>query len=265
MAQRGHSHFFLLFFAVLLVASSCQKKNESELPKNGFFPVAKEHVPVKKTGLLLSNSLDSLKYIQASDVGPSGEVSGEIRFLPAKFGNGVAGTSAGGRVSFPSTIIGDNSSGCVEFWVKPGKERDHAGKHYYYFDAFSEGLRLGVQAGVGGNDTLFFVLFHQDESAVQINSKFVIPNSSEEPFHVAVVWDSAGIGHSGHTTELYVDGRLDNWDSTHLKLPLGSGEIHLINHRPGRDDLYCRDVVDQFRVWNYAKTEFADSYPLPLK
>jgi hypothetical protein len=265
MAQSRYSHFFSLLFLVLLAAFSCQKKNEPALPNNSLFPAAKEQSPMKKTGLLLANSLDSLKSIQASDVGPSGEVSGEILFLPAKFSNGVAGTAAGSRVSFPSTVIGDNSSGCIEFWVKPGKERDHAGKHYYYFDAFSEELRLGVQAGVEGNDVLFFVLFHQDESAIHIKSKFVIPDSSEEPFHVAVVWDAAGIGNSGHTTELYVDGRLDNWDSTPLKLPLGSGKIHLLNHRPGRDDLYCRDVVDQFRVWNYAKTEFADSYPLSLK
>ena len=141
----------------------------------------------RRKGLTLWNTLDSVDDIQHSRIGPDGNVIQPVYFLPAKFGNGVQNDAGGGRPCFPPEAIKNKDAGCIEFWVKSGQDRTHEGKHNYYFDSFDESKRLGFQSGAQKDNSVYFVLFHQAEEAVQLNEKNPPVREAGRFTHVAVV------------------------------------------------------------------------------
>jgi len=80
------------------------------------------------------------------------------------------------------------------------------------------------------------------------------------PFHVALCWDVNGIDGTSNTVRLYRNGELvsaidDSWDATNTTTKYEGFNLGLSPDGGG----YDKFISDELKVWNFAKTNFADT------
>jgi hypothetical protein len=215
--------------------------------------------------LLLWNTFDSEQDVTNSKKGPTGEISGTLDFLSSGTAKTVKPGSPDARINFQGQTIFNPGAGCIELWVIPQESGTQQKSAYYYFDSYDPGTRLGFRCGMDDKKGVFFILFHngqahigKDDSmtAVQINQKKPESFKTGDRVHISLVWDLRGVNGSRHSSELFINGKLNNWDDSKLVGPLGTGAITVLNSRPGSKDLGCRDALDDIKIWDFAKTDF---------
>jgi hypothetical protein len=210
-------------------------------------------------GLILWNKLGSLGEVQHSEVGPNGKVVGSLDFGLVKFGNGVIpkdGNFESG-VDFPSSIFSPES-GTIEFWMKAFflPEPYDFGVYGFINNTYYESARQPLH-WFWHNPTYNTVWFKFGLSdGVKIEISDFNPEINK-PVHMALVWDRNGIEGTEETIRMYINGAVKatskskNWGTDN------GGESRIAN---GWDWDYSenRFAMDNFKVFNFAKTDFSD-------
>jgi hypothetical protein len=218
-------------------------------------------IPVCKDekALILWNKLGSIEEVTNSEVGPNGKVIGPIDFGLVKFGNGVIpkeGNFESG-VDFPSSIF-NPESGTIEFWMKAFflPEPYEFGVYGFINNTYFESARQPLHWFWHNptSNTVWFKFGLSDGVKVEISD---FNPEINKPVHMALVWDRNGIEGTEETIRMYINGSVKatskskNWGTDN------GGESRIAN---GWDWDYSenRFAMDNFKVFNFAKTDFSD-------
>lgn len=177
-------------------------------------------------------------------------------------------------VQFPKEVIPANK-GCIEFWARltnppqyiyntptfffAGNDPYVANYSYYLTFSWNNGKAGGglcAHSGFNGfSATGYFENSYSYESIIGETNAW---------HHYALSWDINGVQGSSWRMQMYVDGiphgscqviEGENWDPSSLPSPDGTTLWIL-----GFFGFYEGSVaIDEFKIWNYAKTDFIDS------
>jgi hypothetical protein len=222
--------------------------------------------------LLYYATFDSAESIKAPAVGPGGTVSGGS-FVPGKKGNGWS-SSRDKQATFPASVV-PADRGTIEFWALlrgyPANETIPWGNTPYFISACDEHCRAQYAVGLNGNDGwggagLVGWAGHGNTATKCYGSSVTYGAAIGDVtawHHYALSWDKDGVPGTTYRIQLFLDGKPvstpricgENHDPDALTLPTGTVTIvNLQNQNAGRSV-----VVDELKIWNYAKTDFADS------
>lgn len=222
---------------------------------------------------LLWNKLGSDAEVTNSEIGPNGVIIGALDYLPCKFDNGFKPQPRTGDHNLQTNCVrydGLNlgQKGCIEFWFQPDWVSGGHIRNILYYGKPDQVYQIAFQY----NDwqDLLSLAFN-GEGGVQ---KSIVPSSTPEwsttePFHVAIVWDGT-VANNADKVRLFLNGvergflvasqgnpTFDNW---------GSGNYLWLatRHVPGDWDRHNWEgtdgVMDNIKIWNYAKTDFEDRF-----
>jgi hypothetical protein len=211
---------------------------------------------------ILFTTLNDADSITRTVIGSAGTISGTITYEASKFGNGVIRQAGGSYVSFPVAILDSlKQRGTFEMWIRPKVTQPVA---------FSYGVFGFVNAPYDTNgDILFFwgdgttssgwvALFGFGGFSLMANESTQFVATIGQDYHAALCWDKDGINGSSDTARIYRDGVLVNSMTT--ALPQGSptsSDFKLCTEGDGAFDKY---TTNNFKVYNYAKTDFGDRF-----
>jgi hypothetical protein len=234
--------------------------------------------------LVLWNKLGSQAEIENSEVGPDGFIYGSgLSFVPGKFGNGfTSGTNISGPNFGPWLTINPDytKAGTIEFWWKPARNYNEGNSSPD--ETFSSGawqptpwapLTLMYRwrenpAGLGG-----FEFSVADKPGTSYNFIYqtgkVAPFSAGEWVHVAYVWDTEGGLNNNPNVYygIYVNGQ--SYSLTDILTPgapinapmlSGNGWYFSLGYYTADWNNQFNGVLDNVKVWNYAKTDFSDRF-----
>jgi len=215
--------------------------------------------------LVLWNKLGSETEVLNSEIGENGELVGPgNNYEPAKFGNGYVRTDVNSYIKFPSSVLeARRTSGTIEFWVMPKVTNPVA---------FNYGAYMLVGYSISGSDALAFVRWGDGITGLGISGGVNFdgtihktPEESQqfvatvgEAFHIALVWDVNGIDGTAETIRIYrgdsiIGTSTDTWDdnatTTYDHFYIGTGPD---------SQAYNKYIMDNIKVWNYAKTDYSD-------
>jgi len=228
--------------------------------------------PTRK-GLVLWNRLDSESDVAEGCVGPGGVMKAG-RFVPGRFGKGVELTMQEPfGVTFPAKVV-PGPDGCIEFWAKlvdfptelawgdrPGliaacAEDGSCGfmLHFNGNDGSSNGGLCARVAGLCSAGTGTF--------GTWTYSRALGADNVGDWHHYALAWATDGIpgvDNGARKAAVYVDGKLNTtvWNGgigNKLEVPT-TGQFGFLHHQGLTTG---RVVFDNLKIWNYAKTDFAD-------
>jgi len=244
--------------------------------KMGLYKVTK-NPEIAKPGVILWNKLGSPDEVATSEIGPSGIIKGKVEYAAGQFNNGIYidASDFNESVKFPSQQIFDNfDRGCIEMWVKTDydvidgmpqtSQPGYSDGEFRIFDVYGNGkgmvCALSLHYGiilhwlntVDGN-----VYLYESESDW----------SAGELVHLAVSWDKDGIADSGDTLGIYVNGvktagtagNLGTTSVSDICEHIYFGNTRDVNQSPGFNAPF-RGVIDNVKIWNYAKNDFSDRY-----
>lgn len=218
-------------------------------------------------GLVLWNKLGSNDEVTDSEIGENGSLIGTgYAFETGKYGNGYIRKNVDSYVMFPKSVLqGLRSHGTVELWVNPKVTQPQA---YSYGSFMIVGYRIneldahvfirwgdGV-TGVGINGGVNF-----DGTVVATPDEFTpFVATVDTPFHLALCWDVEGIDGSDQTVRIYRDGVLigSNSSTWNEEATTDYDDFKLGTGPDGKG--YDKYIVDNLKVWNYAKTDFSDRF-----
>jgi hypothetical protein len=237
---------------------------------------------------LLWNKLGSDAEVGNSEIGPDGVITGDLDYLPCVYGNGFKPMPRTGDHNIPDNFVEYSSlclgqQGCIEFWFHPtwnspsvghvvdilgyGLPSAHGdpampssiGAHYNDWQNY---FNLGIYNVVDG------AIDYYNYAAVQFRPSTTPGWSTTEPFHLAIVWDGTAPNPNNRVQVYINDNRVGSnyyggnptftgWpEDYNLRLGsrLQSGDWDRHNYE-GLDG-----VVDNIKVWGYAKTDFSDRF-----
>jgi len=237
---------------------------------------------------LLWNKLGSDGEVGNSEIGPGGVITGDLDYLPCVYGNGFKPMPRTGDHNIPDNFVEYNGlclgpQGCIEFWYHPtwnnpsvghvvdilrvGLPFAHGdpvtpyslGAHY---NDWQDSFNLGVYNVVGGS------IDYQNYAAVAFRPSTTPGWSTTEPFHFAIVWDGTAPDPNDRA-QIYINNNrvgsnsyrgnptFTGWPEDYI-LRLGSRNQSGDWNRHNWEGL--DGVVDNIKVWNYAKTDFSDRF-----
>ncbi|MFC1517960.1 LamG-like jellyroll fold domain-containing protein, partial [Candidatus Margulisiibacteriota bacterium] len=219
-------------------------------------------------GIRLWNRLGSDAQVSASDIGLNGAWDGSSIYHPGKFGSAAYSGDSNNRVkfaSFPSSLINDFNKFTIEFWFRTdwscnaGVPSD-GDSHYFmnYYGDSTNRLRWGVDMGVG-HELTFDVMI----GGIWYIHRGYKPNwAASTDVHMAIVVDNEGIEGGSDKFRVYIDGAeitsgetggLTTWNAE-LDLEI------LVHHTIGSYLQPWDGVMDNIKIFNYAKTDFSDRF-----
>jgi hypothetical protein len=222
-------------------------------------------------GLTLWNTLGSAEEITHSQVGPNGTVSGGS-FVPGRFGNAYAADHTQHMQAVFSREVITTGSGAIELWAKllsnpPELAWGSNPAFVQADDGFrSWVLQLNGNDGTGAGGLCGMVSRFEAGTGLfgfWTYEQVLGAGAVSEWHHYALVWSQAGIPGVGDGTRkvaVFLDGVLNSahWtDNPPASFgPLTSGSLGLINYQGNTGSA----AVDNIKVWNYAKTDFAGRF-----
>ena len=222
--------------------------------------------------LVLWNKLGSDEEVMNSEVGEDGIIVGsQYAFEPAKYGYGYVRKYPDQHyLAFPASVLDPlHERGAIEVWVN---SKVPCPIMYQYGDW---GLIGGPPYGNTGGPMYFNVwLIWGDESnpdpgfrgGVTFGGQTAETNWEPTqfmatpfvPFHAAICWDIAGISGSADTIPVHRDGVIVS-SSTGLWDPSGTVRYDIVLGI-GADGANDKFIVDNIKIWNYAKTDYSDRF-----
>jgi Secretion system C-terminal sorting domain/FIMAH domain len=234
--------------------------------------------------LLLWNKLGSQTEIENSDFGPDGSIYGSgISFPTGFFDNGFTsnGSNTGPNFGLWEAFNPDyDLAGTVEFWWKPQRNYDEGNSppdevfisglwgnpmkvpfQLIYRWREHEGLG-GIEARVHCTDGL--------EHVFRIGK--VAPFNAGDWVHIAFLWDIEGIHEEGEPIfyGAYVDGiYYPFFDvnspgvSINYRIEKRLGAYLSMGYYDADWGVRLEGILDNIKVWNYAKTDFSDRFLEP--
>lgn len=205
--------------------------------------------------LTLWNTLGSLAEMGNPMVGPSVDFhsysGAQPEFLPAKFGYGFK-TSAYCFLT-PPPVSFPNEKGTIEFWMKPN------------WSSSAEQQQI-IWAGTSGDDGMVFGKNPGSSPSVKLFGQTLLIESPDYSFaagelhHFAVTWADATIDSTGDTVRVYFDGKLVASSKMYVAFWYRSITYFSITGMafPTGSQIWIGSVVDNLKIYNAAKTSFAD-------
>ncbi len=216
-------------------------------------------------GLVFHCTFDSVEAILHPAIGPDG-CAGDLEIVPGKVSGAAAVTRYGrcGRFNLPAGVLA--AEGCIEFWAKISPTRENFGvcDPRFFRILFENGADFVAEfssnngAGMGGFNIRMPGLGCVSSTSWTIPHVYseILGGQTREWHHYAVTWTTDRV-------DLYLDGKLFNMAHhggkkvgeqifgrpSVLGLPSYEGSDESQSHSPY--------VIDELKIWNYAKTNFA--------
>ncbi|HDD43453.1 MAG TPA: LamG domain-containing protein [Candidatus Desulfofervidus auxilii] len=215
--------------------------------------------PSPSDNCIIWNKLGSDAEVTNSEIGADFSWTGTSAYKEGKFGNGIYTNNYQNYVTASGADFTPNNF-TVEMWIKTdfnvtNGQVDNGHKNtlfvwYYnsdnrmYWSFHDNSNALGFGIYVSGNITFY--------STSNINF------NAGELHHVAFVFDRAGIGGTSDIAKMYFDGE-EIYSSTSAPASQSNtgGTIYLTSLQ-GNSIWYYEGVIDNIKIWNYAKTDFSD-------
>ena len=233
--------------------------------------------PVTSGSLIFWNTLDSPMEFLNSRIGPGMPMEGNVYFdLNGKIGGALKlDETMRMTVSIPGSAI-PRERGCIEFWAKleghtgtipsgesPGFIRQMIGKGRtrvgLHFNSNDGRHGSGLCGWAGDGFTAATAKWPKRHSYEQILGKDTVGDWH----HYALSWDEKGVpGLKGATNviAIFLDGELNSaWYEKHddsAFIDFGDTPAQLLSGRLKKGGLL---LMDQIKIWNYAKTDFSDN------
>ena len=237
-------------------------------------------------GLIFHCTFDSQEDVLHPAVGPAGQFF-KGTFVPGKrdLAMLISPLDFGAAFDLPENFIG--KSGCIEFWAKIASTipvtRDGGDPRLFNisltgFDDPHRSLWFGIDIGAndgGGNsgisaNTYFGRMASQTGFTSGKPFADVIPGDWRGWHHYAVVWDADLVRLQDGTAcpaVLLVDGKpvarryaqSAGPDKTELDSIIARPKTLAFTWNPRHETRHCTKspfFIDEFRIWNYAKTDF---------
>ena len=229
-------------------------------------------------GLVFHCTFDSGEAIEHPAVGPSGHFdAGEI--VAGRFGQAlhVPARTVAARYQIPP-IAGMSNGGCIEFWAKldNGKEYFADGGDPGFFALDCEGgpiilLQYAANDGCGMSGLSLYSTATLASSPFCGTSTYrqVLGTSYREWHHYAIVWDENGVNGADNVyISVFVDGKpfkmngRNNTPKAARKLSESLSTKTFDLHIPRYEtktipsDSKSPFSIDEFKIWNYPKTDF---------
>jgi len=215
--------------------------------------------------LVLWNKLGSENEVLNSEVGENGILVGNgHNYEPAKFGNGYVRTDINSYVKFPASVLeARREKGTIEFWVVPKVSKPRP-FHYGAFMLVGYGINCsnalafvrwgdGVTGrGISGGVNFDGTIHKTPDEAQQFEATVGVP------FHIALVWDVNGIDGTSETIRLYRDGVVIGTSSDTWNANATNSYDHFFIGTGPDDEAFNKYIMDNIKVWDYAKTDFSD-------
>lgn len=183
-----------------------------------------------------------------SVIGEDITYTGAPSFVACKYKQGPD-IDTNGKYADMSHVPGQK--GTVEIWIKPHFNFEGVADAYF-IDADSTGVRASLFFD-SSEDDFSFGLFEGGTGYVVTSTGIVF--SIDDVIHLAGVWDTDGIQGTTDRTRLYVNGVLEA-SSTGAIATITQTGIRLGNRNAL--DLNADSVIEDFKISNYAITEFKD-------
>ncbi len=184
-----------------------------------------------------------------SIVGPDSTVNGSPSFVACKYKQGPD-IDANTKYVDISKVPGQK--GTVEIWIKPHFSQA-GGTDAYFIDASSTGVRVSLLFDSSEND-FSFGLFEGGTGYVVTSAGVTF--AIDEVIHIAGVWDTDGIQGGNDRTQLYIN-KLLVASSTGAIATITQTGVRIGNRNAL--DLDADSVIEDYKLSNYAITEFKDS------
>lgn len=236
-----------------------------------------ESVQVGK--ILLWNKLGSINEVQRSEVGPNGEIIGDVLFEQGQHGNGFRSEQRTGDPDIPDNFVRFplpklNSKGTIQFWYHPD-----------WMDYRVGHVVTLIEYGIPENSNSVVLTFGfndwQNRGGIIIRDNlndavggYYFPDSepqwsTTEPIHIAYTWDAS----ANKKFTFYINGQAVDkgyfgygnpptflWNFNEMPyLAVGcrmySGDWYRHNWEPNIDG-----IIDNLVVLDYAKTDFSDRF-----
>ncbi len=228
--------------------------------------------------LILWNKLGSVHEVQNSEMGPNGEIVGEVLFEQCQHGNGFRSAPRTGDPNIPANFVRFplpklSSQGTIEFWYHPDWRDAGVG---YVITLIEYGIpenRDSVVHGLGFNDWQNTgTVFVYDNSNNGAGERFY-PASDPEwstavPIHIAYTWDAS----VNKKMTFYINGQPAGsgyfyFGSPEFLWPYNEARYLYVGSRMYSGDWYRHNwepnidgIIDNIKVWDYAKTDFSDRF-----
>jgi len=197
-------------------------------------------------GLVIWNKFENL----TSEVG-SNFTGTPNSYQSAKFNNGVFINNSANKISASSVFDTSLAQAfCVEFWYKPNFSSS-ASTRYPIISQPDSGLQLFLFWFEGGNWRAGYRVGETGQQVIASDSF-----NTNDLIHFGLVGDNSGIDGSGDKFRLYIDGvdvgsYTNGWTTSSLQTSLTIGSYW--------DDSFAGNgLIDNLKVWDYAKTDFSD-------
>ena len=221
--------------------------------------------------LILWNRLGSDEQVLNSEVGPDGIIVGSAyTYEAAQHGTGYIRTATGGNyLMIPGEVLENlRYAGTIELWFKPkvaspvpyqygiwGLLGAPYGNNFgvpvsssvilYWGDTVSQrGFMGGIAFGEPGAYT-----------PQEPTQYYATPNV---PIHAAIAWQRDGIDGSTNTIRVYRNGDIVGTTDA-IWNPEGPARDIAMGYGPDSQG-YNKFVVDDIKIWTYAKTDFSDRF-----
>jgi hypothetical protein len=228
-----------------------------------------QRIQAPQPGLVLWNRLGSQSEIESSEAGPAGQWNGKGTFVGGVYGNAIElGGDQQLALSFPADVISPEA-GCIELWAQ--------------LVAFPPALEWGQRPAFFTADGLGIILYLNGNDGCARGG--LCANAGRAggcgtgPFgawkyeavlgegrigdwhHYALVWNLGGIpgiADGKQTVAVFLNGRLhaSARNDGGAGPPPKGGRLALMRNQGG----VGRVRLDDLKVWNWAKTDFADRF-----
>ena len=215
------------------------------------------------------NTLESTAHVNYSAAGPNGTVIGPVTYVPAQFDNGARIDANGEALDFIDSydrLFG--ARGCAEFWTKTdwnctnGLSGDGATHKYLYGHQVTGGGDQNAEMNIQGGGVLWGFRHNGVWAYGALGPVAGMTWLAGTLVHIAFVWDQTGIGGSANTYRIYFNGAQIHSSNNAFTPPAFSpGPTVAIGNDQDQGRIHPIDaVVDNFKIWDYAKTDFSDRF-----
>ncbi|MBL8994017.1 MAG: hypothetical protein JNM63_11800 [Spirochaetia bacterium] len=203
---------------------------------------------------ILWSKLGSDSEISNSQIGSNLTRVGSVSYKSGTFGNGAEFTGTTSHLWLPSTVA-KPTNGAVEFWFTTYFDKTNIAQIKALIDTDGSGGLAQNRLALCWDQTGVINFFAFNPGALTVTSPSF---SSNRSFHFALVWDAAGISGSSDTVRLYLDGSLLASGTTAINQSPNYSQLYIGHHAASFGN--ADGIMDNLKIWNYAKTNFSDRF-----
>ena len=211
---------------------------------------------------ILFSRLGSTSQVTTSVVGASGSEAAGANYAAGKYGNGLNSNGVTAYVSYPTTTAYSGNAGCIESWIKPvgfSITNGSTSADYRWVYSLTADANNWIDLILGATGFLPRIksatAFGGFGSTYQTHASFDVADG--ENFHLATVWNTAGIAGGSDIVRVYFNNLLIANTTTAAPAPVGSCVLDVGIYAQGYSNP-LGGVVDNLKIYNYAKTDFSD-------